>query len=137
MSKDVEVFIKAFHKDGIENSKIETINKGKCFFKDNKYYVCYEEKTDNANDVLKTTIKISEDKVEVIKRGETDTHMKFIQEYTDNTYLYTVMGKISVSIHTEILKVTKVNDEIKVIIEYELLLDSKKVSECNMEIIIK
>lgn len=134
MNKDVKVCIKGLHENESESSDVGIEVAGQYYLKGNKHYICYEEISEEVEEITRSIIKISKDKVEVIKKGAGATHMEFIKDCKNSTYLSTIVGKILVGIDTKSLEIVEKEDEINVKIEYGLLMDNEKVSDCNVEI---
>ena len=82
------------------------------------------------------TIKITKDSVDVIKKGYNDMHLVFTEGEINHTYLSTIAGKIFVGVNTEKLVVKEENDSINVDVEYSLMMNEEKVSDCKVQIIV-
>ena len=136
MDGNVKINIKGLHENEDESSDVGTEVLGKYYLKNGKQYILYEEKSLEDGMVSKNTIKISEDTVEVIKKGYGDMHLTFTEGKVNNTYLSTIAGKIFVGVNTEKLVVLEEKNQIRVSIEYSLMMDEEKVSDCKVEIIV-
>lgn len=58
--------------------KIELLTKGRFAEKDGKYYIIYEESEVTGFEGTTTTIKVSEDKLTLTRRGRFNSRMEFI-----------------------------------------------------------
>lgn len=59
--------------------KIELLTKGRFAEKDGKYYIIYEESEVTGFEGTTTTIKVSEDKLTLTRRGRFNSRMEFIK----------------------------------------------------------
>lgn len=59
--------------------KIELLTKGRFAEKDGKYYIIYEESEVTGFEGTTTTIKVSEDKLTLTRRGRFNSRMEFIR----------------------------------------------------------
>lgn len=136
MNQNVKVFIKGLHKSEDDSSDLGVEADGKYYLKNGKHYILYEEKLPETDVIIKNTIKICEDTVEVIKKGYNDMHLVFSEGKINNTYLSTIAGKIFVGINTEKLIVKEENQRINIVVEYSLMMNEEKVSDCKVQIIV-
>ena len=113
MDGNVKINIKGLHENEDESSDVGTEVLGKYYLKNGKQYILYEEKSLEDGMVSKNTIKISEDTVEVIKKGYGDMHLTFTEGKVNNTYLSTIAGKIFVGVNTEKLVVLEEKNQIR------------------------
>lgn len=136
MKKDVKVYIKGIHKNEGESSDVGVEAGGQYFLKGGKHYICYDEISEGLGEITKCIIKVSSDKnkVEILKKGPGATHMEFAKGYVHNTYLSTIAGKIFIGLDTKFLEVMENEDEIEIKIEYGLMMNNEKVSDCNIDI---
>lgn len=63
-------------------------------------------------------------------------HLIFSEGKINNTYLSTIAGKIFVGVNTERLVVKEESDKINIDIEYSLMMNEEKVSDCKVKIIV-
>ena len=63
-------------------------------------------------------------------------HLVFSEGKINNTYLSTIAGKIFVGINTEKLIVKEENQRINIVVEYSLMMNEEKVSDCKVQIIV-
>lgn len=134
MNQNVKVLIKGLHKSEDDSADLGTESIGKYYLKNEKHYILYEEKIPETEVAIKNTIKVSKDTVEVIKKGYNDMHLIFSEGETNHTYLATIAGKIFVGVNTEKLIIKEENDSLDVDIEYSLIMNEEKVSDCKVQI---
>ena len=76
MTRDVLISISGSQSSESDQDEIEMVTTGNYFFKEGKHYILYEEIADKG-DVIKNTIKVTKDSMEMIKRGSASLHMVF------------------------------------------------------------
>lgn len=83
MTKDVLVSISGLQFDMTQNdpSEVEVISVGQYYFKNKKHFVQYDEilveSSSIEDSITKSTVKISDKQVDVLKRGSSNVHMVF------------------------------------------------------------
>ena len=102
MTKDIILKISGLHDtEGDEDAPIETMTPGQYFFKNGKHYVVYDEILDGLEGTLKSTIKFTENQVELLRTGAASARMVF-QPGREHMVIYqTPMGPLSISLYTE------------------------------------
>jgi len=77
MTKDVLITISGMQMADGENSDIEMITTGDYYQKNGKHYVLYDEVLEGFDGIVKNTIKIQDDGLDIIKKGVANVHMAF------------------------------------------------------------
>ena len=77
MTKDVLLKISGLHVDVDSDEPVELITAADYFMKNDKHYIVYTEPAAEGMEEVKNTIKISKNRIDVIKHGGQDTHMVF------------------------------------------------------------
>ena len=80
MTKDVLVSISGAHIVDGDSDDVSVITARSYFCKNGKHYVIYDELIDGVEGAIRSTIKIREDIVEIIKSGSARSHMIFEKE---------------------------------------------------------
>lgn len=112
MTKDVIVSISGMQFDTQGDTPLEVITVGNYYYKNGKHYILYDEMLDDSGVETKNTIKISGDRVDVIKKGQNNVHMVF-EPYHKNMACYqTPYGSMMIGINT--LGITKEEDELNI-----------------------
>ncbi len=133
MTKDIILTISGLHEtDGEGDSPIETMTPAQYFFKNGKHYVMYDEVMEGLDGPLKSTIKFTEDQVEVIRNGAASARMVF-QPGQENMMLYqTPMGPLSISLYTEEIVANIEDEHMSLKIDYSLKTEGTVVSESTV-----
>lgn len=137
MTRDVLIRISGARDSGSDQEDVEMITTGDYFLKDGKHYIIYEEIEEDSKQITKNTIKVAPDSLDIIKRGNTNTHMIF-QKNKKNISCYTTpFGELVVGIHTNEVHVEEEEDVLKVDIRYALDINYEHVSNCNITVQVK
>ncbi len=135
MKKDVLVSISGLQYEVDKDDAVEIISVGEYYIRNNKHYILYEEVLEDLDGITNCTIKISEDQIDIIKRGSTNVHMIFEENKKNTTYYHTPFGDLQVGVYTSSIKVLEEEDRVVAEIKYGLDINYSHVSDC--EIMIK
>lgn len=144
MTQEVLLTISGFHEMGEldiqteEEQALETITPAKYYLKNGKHYVLYEEVVEGMAGTIKNKIKLTDGKVlEIIKTGQTNSHMIFEKGKTNLTIYDTPYGQFFLDMHTQELEILEQEEEISVKVEYEMSMNNQKIADCKVFIGIK
>lgn len=137
MTRDVLIRISGARDSGSDQEDVEMITTGDYFLKDGKHYIIYEEIEEDSKQITKNTIKVAPDSLDIIKRGNTNTHMIFQKNKKNISCYMTPFGELVVGIHTNEVHVEEEEDVLKVDIQYALDINYEHVSNCNITIQVK
>ena len=135
MTKDIILTISGLHDtDGEGDTPIETMTPAQYYMKNGKHYVVYDEILEGLDGTLKSTIKFTENQVELIRNGPASTRMVF-QPGQEHMVIYqTPMGPISISVYTEDMAVSVEEEHIGLKIDYSIKTEDIVVSESTVKI---
>lgn len=143
MTKDVLVSISGLQFDMTQNdpSEVEVISVGQYYFKNKKHFVQYDEilveSSSIEDSITKSTVKISDKQVDVLKRGSSNVHMVFEIGKKNMTYYNTPFGTMLMGIYTNQIKTEELDDKIVTKIDYTLEVNYVHVSDCKIVITVK
>lgn len=105
MKKDVIIKINSSQEyDNEENDEISFVTQGRFYKKKNNYYIKYDESSLYEGEGTKTTLKIENDMVTLMRTGAFSTHM-FFKENEHHVGLYqTVAGPYTLGVKTKNVK---------------------------------
>lgn len=132
MTKDVLISISGMQISDGDSGDVELITTGSYYKKNGKHYVVYDEVLEGNEGVVKNTIKIHPDRLDIIRRGSASVHMTFQQDRKNLSCYATPFGDMMVGIQTNQVVVKEDEDSLKVQVEYSLDLNYQHVSECNI-----
>ena len=87
--------------------------------------------------VIRNTIKIQPDSMDIIKTGVTNVHMTFERNKKRLTCYATPMGEMMVGLNTRNISIDESENSLKVRVEYSLDINYQHVSECNIVVDIQ
>ena len=100
MTKDVLITVKGMQaiEAGEGQEEVEVVAKGDYYFKNGHHFICYEEMLEGFETPTKNMIKITDNTVEVQKKGITNTHMVFEEAKKSLTFYTTPFGNMEMGI---------------------------------------
>ncbi len=134
MTKEVIISINGLQFADGEQDGIEVITAGNYYEKNDKIYIIYNEVLEDTGEVIKNTIKISSNSVEMIKKGSTNVHMVFEKNQKNITYYYTPYGEILVGITATSIECNRTQDMLKLKLEYSLEINYEHMSDCEIRL---
>lgn len=132
MTKEVLISISGIQMSGEEEDDIEMVTIGDYYRKNGKHYIIYDEIPEGETEVIKNTIKVGPDVMDIIKKGSVSTHMTFKKNERNSTCYATTMGDLMIGICTNQVQVEENDDLLRVAVEYSLDINYEHVSECNI-----
>lgn len=137
MVKDVLVSISGMQIADGENSDVEMITAGNYYLKNGKHYIIFDESVEGMTGKIRNTIKITQDKLEIIKRGLTNVHMVFQSGKKTQTSYVTPFGEMVVGLDTGRVEVEEEENNIRVNIDYSLDINYSLLSACRISVDIR
>lgn len=135
MTKDIILTISGLHAtDGDSDAPIETMTPAQYYMKNGKHYVVYDEILDGLEGTLKSTIKFTENQVELIRNGAASARMIFQPGQEHMVVYQTPMGPLSISLYTEDMEVVMEENYMSLRIDYSLKTEDVIVSESTVNI---
>ena len=138
MDKDVFVTIKGIHTTNNDSDDTEILIPGEYYFRNNKHFICYEEVSESNGEKSKSVMKISNNMVELIKRGSGSSHLIFEKDKKNYSLYNTGMGNLYLGVDTSDIQMITSEDErrIDVKINYSLEINQQKGSDCEVSIVV-
>ncbi len=140
MTKEVLISISGLHFELNSEEPVEVISVGEYYQRNGKHYIVYDEllmEGDNSREMTKNRIKISDDQVDIIKKGASNVHMIFEKNKKNLTFYNTPFGDLLIGLYTTAIKVSQEEEEIVAELEYALDINSNHVSDCSITIKVK
>ena len=136
--QEVLVKISALHgADSPQGGPMELVTKGTYFQKNGKHYITYDEMLSDEKKITKNLVKISDDSVEITKKGEVSVNMLFEKDKKNLSFYELPFGNMLIGVQAEKLEFRQSEDGLLVDMDYELEIDEKYVSQCQMKMEIK
>ena len=137
MTKDVLITISGVQLTDGESGDVEMITTGAYYQKNGKHYILYDEVLEGYEGVIRNTIKIQPDSMDIIKTGVTNVHMTFERNKKRLTCYATPMGEMMVGLNTRNISIDESENSLRVRVEYSLDINYQHVSECNIVVDIQ
>lgn len=134
MTNKVILSIKGVQHEFGEDGATEVITTGNYYLKNGKHYILYDEVIPETGEQISNTLKMTPNRIDMIKHGKYGTHMVFESD-TKNMSLYpTPYGLMEVCFNTFSVNVDETEEEICTQIEYALEINDDFISDCTIEI---
>ena len=113
MIKDVLVSISGLQTELGSDETVEVVSCGEYHFRNGKHFVIYEEVMDESSNHMDTKclLKMSDKQIELLKKGDVDTHMIFEEGKTHLSRYTTEFGDLVVGTTTSSIEIKNTEDE--------------------------
>ena len=135
MTKDILVRVRGVQTIGEEEDTVEMITPGTYYVKNGKQYLIYDESLDETGTPTHNTVKVMENRIEVMKRGLVESHMIFEPGRRTTANYRTPMGLFLMGITTSLLEVEEDEESILLRIKYSMEMNGEYAFDCNTEIL--
>ena len=134
MTKDVLVSVSGLQSELEEDEALEVVTPAIYHKQNGKHYIKYEEFLEDSNRPTSVLLKLSEQKMELLKKGEVNVHMLF-EEGKQNTTIYQMpFGQLMMGLNTMSMSLEETETEINAEIIYGLDINYAHVSDCQIKI---
>lgn len=138
MTKDVIVTISGLQfAQETETEPVEIVTAGSYYKKNGKHYIIYDEVMEGFEGSTKNIIKLTEDSLDVTKKGVTNVHMVFEENKKNITYYNTPFGNLFIGIDAEKIQVEESEENINVNVAYALEANYEHLADCRIQMNIK
>lgn len=133
MTKEIILTISGLHtNEGETGDPIEVITPAQYFLKNGKHYVLFNEVMEGVDGEIKSTLKLTEDRVELIRNGAATARMVFEENQEHHTIYQTPLGPLSLSLYTDRIAAKLEEEQMNVEIEYSLKAQGAVISESTL-----
>lgn len=98
------------------------------------HQVIYKEQLDDSEEMTTNELLFSEDKVELKKDGQVQTHLIFEKGKKNLTFYHTPYGAMTVEMTANEVEVCDRPDEISIHLEYALAMNEEHMADCALQI---
>lgn len=139
MTKDVLVSIKGLQnlEEGLEPEEVEVVAKGDYYFKNGHHFIYFDEVLEGFPEPVKNSIKITENSVEVKKKGAANVQMIFEENKKNFTYYATPFGNLQMGLAATRIKVQEEEESLDLCIDYALEINGEHVADCEISVSVK
>ena len=136
MIKDIILSIKSLQiTENDESDTMEVITPGDYYFRNGKHFFLYEETAEGENETTRNMIKVTDNYMELTKKGAVNVHMIFEKNKKNITYYNTPYGSLLVGIDAYRVDVREKENEITVEVEYALEINNEHLADCHIRIL--
>ena len=139
MTEDILISVRGLHTLDIEQEEEETDElemtmPGKYYFRNGKHYVLFEETDEESQSVVKNRFKLSEDRLEISKKGVMNATMTFQRGEKSSSWYGTPVGDVQLGIEVTDMQLMEGEDEIEMNVAYALEMNSEHVSDSSIRL---
>lgn len=136
MKKDVLLSIRGLHfaESEEDTTPVEVITPAEYYTRNGKHYILYDEVNEDRSGNTKTKIKITDDYVEISKKGVSSTNMLFEKGKKNLTCYTTPFGSLMLSINTSHITFSHEPSQLSLKIDYLLEANYEPVADCKLEL---
>ena len=137
MTKDVLISVSSFQTAQDETERMEVINKGNYYKKNDFHYVLYEEMIDGFDQPVRSMVKFRDGDLTVSKKGVLNVNMVFEENRKNSCCYATPYGDMMLGIDTKEVEVTEEEDRIVVDAVYLLEANYEPLADCEIHMEIR
>ncbi len=139
MKKQVILTISGLHfgELGGDEEAIEVITPGEYYLRNGKHYVLYDEFAPGTKETIHSKIKLSPDKIEIIKGGLYNTRIVFERDRMNMSQYNTPYGDLMIGTMTKQLSLQVEEERIDAKVLYSLEINDEWAADCHVKIEIK
>ena len=134
MTKDVLITISGLQFEVDTENVLEIVSRGEYYFRNGKHFLIYEEISEEEQQVSKCVLKVSENVVELTKKGSTNVHLLFEKNKSNMTYYNTPFGELILGVATRDIDLFVSEDSLDLRLNYTLDMNYQHVSECELTV---
>lgn len=138
MKKDVIITIRGLQSyEDQDDDSVELVTNGHFYKKDDNYYITYKESELTGLGSTTTTVKIENERVSVIRFGDTRTHMIFEQGEKHISYYDTGAGALTIGISTRRIRKRFTPQGMRLTIDYAMEINNSLTGENAFDITVR
>ena len=140
MTKDVLLSISGLQfaaKDEEDIEPVEMITAGDYYKKNGKHYILYDEVMEGFDGNTKNIIKLTEDSLDITKKGISNVHMVFEKNKKNVSYYNTPFGSLVIGIDAKSVDIAETESHIDVKIKYNLEVNYEHLADCSITMSIQ
>lgn len=140
MTKDVLLTISGLQFAAPEDEDaepVEVITAGDYYKKNGKHYILYDEVMEGFEESTRNVIKITDDCLDITKKGVSNVHMIFEKNKKNVSYYYTPFGSLLIGIDAKSVNINETDENIDVQVKYNLEVNYEHLADCSITMNIK
>ena len=135
MTKDVLLSISGLQfaaQDEEDVEPVEVITAGDYYKKNGKHYILYDEVMEGFDGNTRNIIKLTEDSLDITKKGVSNVHMVFEKNKKNVSYYNTPFGSLLIGIDAKSVDIAETEDNIDVRVKYNLEVNYEHLADCKL-----
>ena len=138
MTKDVMISIRGIQFDnGQDGEKIESIQRGEYYHKNNTHYIMFEEIIEGMDDPVKSMIKLKKGEMHLNKKGPINVNMEFLENKKTLTDYRTPFGSIVIGIEATKVEFEEEEKRIVANVDYAMDVNYEHLADCKIKVDIR
>ena len=136
MTKDVLLSIRGLQfvsQEEEEVEPVEVITAGDYY----KHYILYDEVMEGFDGNTRNIIKLTDDSLDITKKGVSNVHMVFEKNKKNVSYYNTPFGSLLIGIDAKSVDIAETESDIDVNIKYNLEVNYEHLADCSIRMHIK
>ncbi len=135
MTKDVLVSVEGLQFSTEEMpGKVEIINAGSYYKKNDYHYVLYDETIEGFDQVTRNMIKFRDGEAYLRKKGVINVEMQFEENKKNSSCYATPFGDVMLDIHTTGVDISEQQEQILLEVNYDLEANYEPLAQCRIRI---
>lgn len=138
MTKEVMISIRGIQfENGMDGEKIESIQKGEYYYKNNTHYILYDEIVEGLEEPVKSRIKFKTGEMQLNKKGPINVNMDFWEGKKTLTNYRTPFGSLVIGLEAEKVEFEEEEKRILLDVDYTLEVNYEPLADCKIRVDIR
>lgn len=138
MTKDVMISIRGIQfEEGMDGEKIESIQKGEYYSRNDMHYILFEEVVEGMEDPVKSMIKFKEGEMHLNKKGPINVTMDFLEDRKTLTDYRTPFGSMVIGLEAKRVNYEEEEKRILLDVDYVLEVNYEPLANCKIRVDIR
>ena len=138
MTKDVMISIRGIQfEEGMDGEKIESIQKGEYYSRNDMHYILFEEVLEGMEDPVKSMIKFKEGEMHLNKKGPINVTMDFLEDRKTLTDYRTPFGSLVIGLEAKRVNYEEEEKRILLDVDYVLEVNYEPLANCKIRVDIR
>ena len=138
MTKEVMISIRGIQfEEGLDGEKIESIQKGEYYNRNDMHYILFEEIVEGMDDPVKSMIKFKEGEMHLNKKGPINVTMDFLEDKKTLTDYRTPFGSLVLGLEAKKVNFEEEEKRILLDVDYTLEVNYEPLANCKIRVDIR
>ena len=138
MTKEVMISIRGIQfEEGVDGEKIESIQKGEYYNRNDMHYILFEEIVEGMDDPVKSMIKFKEGEMHLNKKGPINVSMDFLEDKKTLTDYRTPFGSLVIGLEAKKVNFEEEEKRILLDVDYTLEVNYEPLANCKIRVDIR